>query len=210
METEKLNKILSDHKLWFENNQSGIRADLQGADLQEAKLKWANLKGAILEGAILEGANLEGANLEGDKLKWANLQEAKLKWANLQWANLKGADLEGANLEGADLKGADLEGANLAKIKENFLLILETAKPEIEFLKSALENGKVNGSVYTGECACLIGTIANARKCDVNTLEKNLYSPAERWFLGIKPRDIAESNQIVKITLDWIEEFQNQ
>src|SRR3990167_7041047 len=131
METEKLNKILSDHKLWFENNQSGIRADLQGADLQEAKLKWANLQEAKLKWANLQWANLKGADLEG---------------ANLEGADLKGADLEGANLEVANLKGADLQEANLAKIKENFLLILETAKPEIEFLKSALENGKVNGS----------------------------------------------------------------
>jgi hypothetical protein len=52
-----------------------------------------------------------------------------------------------------------------------------------------------------------MGTIANARKVDVDTLECNSNRPAERWFLGISKGDVPRSNQISKITKGWIEDF---
>jgi hypothetical protein len=79
MEKEKLKEILYLHKMWLEDEDGGIFADLHGA----------NLRGADLHGADLCGANLCGADLHG--------------------ANLHGADLCGADLRGADLCGVDLD-----------------------------------------------------------------------------------------------------
>ena len=65
--------------------------------------------------------------------------------------------------------------------------------------------------MYEGPCACLLGTIANVRHCkhtEIEGIHPDSSRPAEVWFMGIKPKDTAESNQIVKITLDWIAEFQ--
>ena len=119
----KLNKILSNHKLWLTDKPNGIRADLKGANLKGANLsgadlKYANLYGANLYDADLSGADLYGANLgcaylRDADLKGADLKGAYLKGANLRDADLKGADLRSANLWDADLKGADLSGANL-------------------------------------------------------------------------------------------------
>ena len=83
MTQAELDKILAKHTKWLNNEDSGERADLQGA----------NLQGADLRGADLRHADLQGADLQG--------------------ANLQGADLLGANLRGADLRHADLQGANI-------------------------------------------------------------------------------------------------
>ena|SRR3990167_8306144 len=190
MEPEKLKEILRLHEFWLDGYSDGVRANLS-----KANLSGANLSGANLSGANLTNTNLSGANLSG---------------ANLTNTNLEGATLSGANLSKATLSGATLSGANLVEIKTDFYEILSNAKEEIEFLKTALINGKIDGSSYYSECACLIGTIAKARKCNIDMIGKNPYRPAERWFTGIKPGNTVESNPIVKITLDWINEFQNQ
>ena len=104
----KLNKILSNHKLWLTNKPNGIRADLKGVNL-----KGVNLSGADLKYANLYGANLYDADLYGADLYGANLGCADLRDADLRSADLKGAYLKGANLSGADLRSADLRSANL-------------------------------------------------------------------------------------------------
>ena len=104
----KLNKILSNHKLWLTDKPNGIRADLKGVNL-----KGVNLSGADLKYANLYDANLYDADLYGADLYGANLGCADLRDADLRSADLKGAYLKGANLSGADLRSADLRSANL-------------------------------------------------------------------------------------------------
>ena len=62
MTPEKLAEILAAHKLWLNDEEGGVKADLSGADLREANLR---------------EANLSGANLSGADLIWADLSEAK-------------------------------------------------------------------------------------------------------------------------------------
>ena len=69
---EELAEVLRLHKLWAQDEDGGIRADLHGADLRGANLYGANLYGADLRGANLHGADLYGADLHG-----ADLYEAK-------------------------------------------------------------------------------------------------------------------------------------
>ena len=101
---DKLSKILELHRLFLENDPSGVQANLSGANLEGV-----NLKGAILKVANLKGANLVDANLEDAILSGANLEGAKLTHANLKGAKLAYANLEGVNLKGANLKGANLD-----------------------------------------------------------------------------------------------------
>ena len=79
MNQDELDAILQKHKLWLDDADGGIRANLWGADLRHA-----NLWGADLRHADLSDANLWGADLSD-------------------------ADLRGADLRGADLRGADLD-----------------------------------------------------------------------------------------------------
>jgi hypothetical protein len=158
------------------------------------------LKDAVVE-AVRKNINLSGANLSG----------ADLTRADLTGANLSGANLYGANLTRANLSGADLDGANLTHIKQDIWDILLRAPNEIDGLLDALKNGKVEGSVYEGECACLVGTIANVastKYTDLPLISPNSSWPAEKWFLGIHKGDTPEKSSIVKITVEWVEEFQ--
>ncbi len=88
---------------------------------------------------------------------------------------------------------------------------------ELENLRETLIAGKIDGSTYTGECACLAGTIANHRKIEGigngKTIQENgiafnvdSSSPRETWFMNIRKGDTPETNQCAKIALEWIDE----
>src|SRR3990167_4086808 len=146
-------------------------------------------------------------------LSYANLVRASLDGANLLGASLDGATLVGASLDGASLVRANLDGARLDFIKHDFWAVLLCAPHEVEGLKKAIADGKINGSVYEGECACLVGTIANIKHCkydSIKGLQPDVERPAERWFTGLKPGDTPDKSQIAKITLEWIEEFEGK
>ena len=187
------------------------RANLSGADFSRANLSGADFSDAYLLRANFSGANLSGADFSRANLSRANLSGADLSGADLSGANLSGADLSGANLSGADLSGANLSRADLSVPKTDFFDILLRASREVAGLRAALIAGKVDGSTYEGECACLVGTIANVRSASFedlgNGIKPNSSRPAERWFLGIKKGDTPETNQISAITVAWINEF---
>ena len=173
--------------------------------VEEAVRKNVNLYGANLYGANLYGASLEGASLVGADLDGANLYGASLKGASLVGASLVGADLVGASL-----KGARLDGARLDPIRVDLWDVLLRAPGEVEALRQALLDGKVDGSTYTGVCACLVGTIANARRCDTDALGSlvpDANRPAERWFLAIGPGDTPDKSSVAKLTLEWVDQF---
>ena len=125
--------------------------------------------------------------------------------ADLTRADLTRADLTGANLAGANLADADLAGA-----RNDLWDVLLRAQPEIPALHAALIAGRVDGSIYRGDCGmgCLIGSIEIARGCGAGeAIPRDSSRPIERWFLAIKPGDTTETSQIVKITAEWIAEF---
>ena len=186
-------------------------ADLSGANLSDADLSGANLSDADLSGANLSGANLSGANLSRADLSRADLSDANLSRADLSRADLSRADLSRADLSDADLSDANLSDANLSGARNDLWDVLLRARAEVPGLLAALRSGRVNGSAYHGECACLVGTIANIRHAGIEELGSGLKPdaarPAERWFLGIREGDTPETSQIAKVTEGWILEF---
>jgi uncharacterized protein YjbI with pentapeptide repeats len=186
-------------------------ADLSGADLSRADLRGAVLSRAVLRGAVLSGADLSRAVLRGADLSRAVLRGAVLRGADLSRAVLRGAVLSGADLSRAvlsraDLRGAVLSGADLSgaigspshplwAFKQDLWSILDMAPGEVPGLRAALVEGRVDGSTYTGECACLVGTIANVRGVDVDVvgIPKDGSRPAEQWFLAIRKGDVARA-----------------
>ena len=190
-------------------------ANLAGANLADAELAGANLAHADLAGSKLTRANLAGAKLIGANLTDANLTDTNLAGADLTYAELAGANLAYANLAGADLTYADLAGANLdaadlTSIEHDLWAVLLPAQSEIPGLVSALKEGRIDGSCYEGECCCLVGTIAKVRGVNYDALPgivPDAFRPAEIWFMAIKRGDTPETSPIVRITLDWIDEF---
>lgn len=119
------------------------------------------------------------------------------------------AAVEMARNSESDLSGDDLSDTKVLEgVKSDLFAVLKSSPREVAGLKKSLVAGKINGSVYEGECACLVGTIANLRRCDYRMLGPNPSRPAERWFAAINPGDTPKNNPIAKIALDWVEEFQ--
>ena len=184
-------------------------ADLRDADLRDADLRDADLRGADLRDADLRGADLRGADLRDADLRGADLRDADLYGANLYGANLYRADLRGANLYDADLWQLPVDYIN--QCSRDILFILERLKPEVPYLKQALIDGKVDGSTYDGDCACLVGTLANAdggidQVCQtIPFYEKGTHNAGEAWFLNIRKGDTPKNNQFSAHVIKLIE-----
>jgi hypothetical protein len=126
------------------------------------------------------------------------------------------ANLTGADLTGAILTDANLRGANLSGIKADLIAEVLKLPNELEALRSALIEGRIDGSTYSGECACLAGTLARAHgdpqyqgdSFPVNGFDfiADAGSPRERFFTAIRPGDTPEANAASKIALDWVNE----
>ena len=153
---------------------------------------------------------VEAAIKSRANLSRANLSRANLSGANLSDANLIGANLIGVNLIGANLSRANLIGANLTAIRDDLWAVLSSAPKEVEGLRKALIEGRVDGSTYTGECACLVGTIANLRQGDyheLGALKPNSNRPIERFFMNINKGDTPETSEASKLAVQWTDEF---
>jgi len=180
--------------------------DLIGAALSGVDLSRADLSGANLSRANLSGANLRWADLRWADLRGANLSRADLSRADLSRANLSGADLSGANLIGANLRGANLRGADLSVIRDDIWAILSASPREVPALLDAIRAGKINGSAYEGECACLIGTLEKAG-AGTKSLTRNSSRPAEMFFLGINKGDTPSTSQFSALAEGWVAEW---
>ena len=121
------------------------------------------------------------------------------------------------DLHGANLTGVDLSDANLRDIRADLWDVLDRAPHEVPGLLAALHEGRVDGSTYDGECACLVGTIANEAGCGGGgaQLAANLAAcgidlrpdasrPSERWFMGIRPTHTPSNNVFAAHAVDWI------
>jgi hypothetical protein len=107
----------------------------------------------------------------------------------------------------ANLTRADLRGANLSAIRTDVCAILAENPDEVVGLLRLLDAGRVDGNVYSGECACLIGSIANVRGCNVETYWRNSSRPAERWFMRFRPGMTPANDPAMAITREWIVEW---
>lgn len=119
-----------------------------------------------------------------------------------------------ANGERADLSYANMRYSKLwqnEEIRDDLYKVLLIAKSEAIGLYDAVVRGKIDGSHYSGECACLIGTISNLRHESYKNLGIDLrpddIRPIERWFMGIEEGDTPDSNPISAIVKEWMEEW---
>jgi hypothetical protein len=114
------------------------------------------------------------------------------------------------DLSGCDLSGSNLSNSDLTPIRDDIWAVLSSAPKEAIALREALETGRVNGSTYSGSCACLVGTLAIARGTDehgIPGLAPNAARPAERFFMSIKTGDIPQTSQTSMLAHGWVCEW---
>ena len=234
MKQEELNKILEDHKLWlytrFDDEVKGKRANFEGAYLRGVDFRRAKLEGSNFEGAYLRGVDFRRAKLERVTFRGVTFDEVDLRGAYLEGAYLGGANFfrsnfreanffmtnfRGANFDEVDLRGIEnIPESLISYFKKDLRYVLTYTKPEIPYLKERLEKGEVDGTQYEGECACLIGSLANSKKeryeefisC-IPDYELGSHNPSEQLFYQIRKGDTPENNQFAKIAMEVIEEF---
>jgi len=130
--------------------------------------------------------------------------------AQLTGARLIGPDLIRADLTATVLGLANLRSSELEAIREDLWAVLSLAALEVPAIRAALVEGRVDGGTYYGECACLLGTIANARGCDIYSLESLRPAPdrpIEHFFLRINRGDRLRANPISRLIVQWIDEW---
>ena len=83
---------------------------------------------------------------------------------------------------------------------------------ELDALRLAITEGRIDGSTYSGACACLAGTLAQAhglrdyRGESIGRFVADSSSPRERWFMMIRPGDKPETNPASALALEWLDE----
>ena len=185
-----------------------------GTVLFEAEKEDYTVKRA-LQDAVLQDADLQDADLQDADLRDADLQDADLRGADLRGAFLQGADLRGAFLQGADLRGArNIPQSYINICSRDMLFVFEHLKTELPFLREKLVTGKIDGTQYNGECACLMGTIAkkkgngdgiNKTCTAIPFYEKGLHNPGEQWFWQIRMGNTPENSFFAKHALELID-----
>ena len=203
-------------KYEIKNTSGAVMFATDAARLRDAVVA-ALSAGTYLSRADLSGAYLSRADLGGANLGGANLSRADLRFADLSGADLSRADLSLADLSGADLSGADLSGAigaegALNEYRDDIWSILDKSPGEVDGLVALMRAGKIDGQLYEGPCACLVGSIANVRGCRVIDLgiETDPSRPAEQWFLRIRPGQTPGNSHTVRTALGWIQEWQER
>jgi alkylated DNA nucleotide flippase Atl1 len=107
----------------------------------------------------------------------------------------------------ARVSGDAWVSGNARSIQADLWMVLTQNRAEVPGLLAALRAGRVDGSTYEGECACLVGTIANIRQVDHATLSPDSDRPCERWFMMIKRGDTPETSHAAKQVEAWILEW---
>ena len=188
----------------------------------EIQHRWSKKVKIVLEGenrnvaieqAIKDKKDLRDSDLRGSNLRGSNLRDSDLSDSDLSGSDLRGSDLRDSDLRDSDLSGSDLSDSDLSDIRNDLWAVLLFFPNEVLALREALITGKVEGSTYEGDCACLVGTIANARHCNYKLLPQlkpDSSRPAERFFLAIKKGDTPETNQAAKLALEWIDTWLSQ
>ncbi len=113
----------------------------------------------------------------------------------------------------------DLNDPVTITAKADIFAVLDTSPNEVPALLAALKEGRIQGEFYTGQCCCLVGTIANAKGIDAfdlpwrsidgldGVLKRDPDAPAERWFFSIQEGDKPSTSGRVAITVAWVEEW---
>jgi len=126
---------------------------------------------------------------------------------------VEAAEEAGVNFDGTDLRRIPgLLRLRHRRVRDDLFGVLsKTSIDEVEGLRLALIEGRIDGRTYEGQCACLIGTIAKIRGVSFRQLGRQLGSnwarPAELFFISIRPGHTPQNNQPAKLALEWIDQW---
>jgi len=174
----------------------------------------------LMEHEVFKDADFSGLNLHSWSLMNCEFYNCNFDGANLYATCLHDSTFSNcsvnntvftkAQLEDCLFEDTDLLTANLEEIKQDLWRVLEYALPEVPGLIQAVEKGRINGQVYDGACACLVGTIANFRGQNperLDGIETNIDSPIEMFFLNIEESNNPYNHEVSRVVHTWLKEW---
>jgi hypothetical protein len=174
---------------------------------KEAWPKW-------LLDAVTPEVEKELGDLQWGDVRWGDLRLGDVRLGDVRWGDVRLGDVRLGDVRLGDLWWGDVRLGDVRlgdAIWQDYFDVLWRAPHEVAGLISALKNGKVDGSTYESECACLVGTIANLQHCNYNDipgLVPDRSRPIERFFLAIGTESTPENNPWSRVAVRWAEIFQ--
>lgn len=92
----------------------------------------------------------------------------------------------------------------MANFRKDVFDVLDHALGEADGLLAAIRSGKVDGSTYEGECACLVGTLEKSGRISLPHRSNRM---AEQWFLGIYKGDTPATSTFSAQAERWVAEW---
>jgi len=92
----------------------------------------------------------------------------------------------------------------LERFRADLFDVLDSAPDEVPGLLQAVRDGRIDGSTYSGECCCLVGTLEKSGR---TAIPHDSSRPAEQWFLAINKGDIPATNPSAAQAEAWIQEW---
>ena len=208
---------------------SFVGSSFVGSRFDGSNFDGSNFARSSFDGSSFVRSSFVGSNFDGSRFVRSRFVVSSFVGSSFVGSSFVRSRLHGSNFDGSRFVRSSFDGSIFVRsrfvgsrfvrsrfvdedaAKADFMAIMAWSEPEIPALIAALENGRVNGSAYTGECACLVGTIANARGVNVKNLEKDSSRPAERWFMmiskGDKPGDQSPGAYAAARAVEWANEY---
>jgi uncharacterized protein YjbI with pentapeptide repeats len=186
------------------------KIDLPYADLSKLHLVHVNFQGINLSHVNFAESNLNYANLSGCDLSHVDFDNASMYFTDLTGSYVSAARFTGSIMKYCLLDNCNIHDADFTDIQHDLYRVLGDARKEVPGILAALHDGHINGGDYAGKYCCLIGTIAKLQNTtfdNVPGIKSDPKSPIETWFGAIRPGNIPESNRIVSLTVQWINDW---
>jgi len=101
--------------------------------------------------------------------------------------------------------------ASLVDVRADVIEVMSKSIREVPALRAALRDGRVDGSTYTGDCGCLLTTLAAARGLLYNEIPgvvPDSDRPAEEFYRLICRGDTPETSWAAAYAYRWAEELE--
>jgi len=200
-------------------NAKFYNATFYNATFDNAKFYNATFDNATFYNATFYNAKFYNATFDNATFDNATFYNATFYNATFDNAKFYNATFDNATFDNAKFYNATFDEASWKSIPQEYLnavrddmfAVLLAYPGEIAALRAALVDGKINGSVYSGVCACLFGTIAKAQHCEVNELKgivrPNSNRPIEVFFYSIQVGNTPKNSRHAKCAVEWIDQF---
>jgi uncharacterized protein YjbI with pentapeptide repeats len=153
-------------------------------------------------------SSFDGSSFDGSSFVDSSFARSSFDGSSFVDSSFARSSFVDSSFDGSSFESIPAEYKN--QVRDDLWAVLSAAPNEVEGLRKALAEGRVNGSTYQGACACLVGTIANVRGCDyreLGILQPNSNRLAELWFISINKGNTPDDNPFSRLALEWVDQW---